>query len=138
PDPAFPRPHPVVAGRAVDVVALAPAREQVGRERDGQLLDRPAARLPRIERRVGVDLPARDRALDARPRRLPVGEEAARLERLVARLVVHLLPARGGEQQDYGKRCGQAARGPPAATPAGPAPPPGPRGGAAASDALDD
>src|SRR5207247_4109789 len=59
-DHAFPRPHPVVAGRAVDVVALAPAREQVGREWDGQLLDQPAPRLPRVERRVRVKLAARD------------------------------------------------------------------------------
>src|SRR5439155_26317732 len=122
----------------VDVIALAPPHEQVGGDRAGRFLDQPAARLPGVERRVRVELAARDRALDARPRRLPVSKEAARLERLVARLVVHLLPARGGEQQDYGKRCGLAARGPPAATPAGPARARGPRGDAAAIEARVD
>src|SRR6266404_9269949 len=137
-DHALPRPHPVVAGRAVDVIALAPPREQVGSDRDGRLLDQPAARLPGVERRVRVELAARDRALDAWPRRLPVGEEAARLERLVARLVVHLLPARGGEEQDDGERRGQAARGTPAATPAGPARARGLRGDAVAIEARVD
>src|SRR5437016_828919 len=92
-----------VAGRAVDVVALAPALQQCERQRrrDGDL---PFGAHPRAGCSRENAARMRDRAFDRLALRRAVGELLARGERLQARALVHIahgfLAARQGEGGD--------------------------------------
>ncbi len=101
----------VVAGRAVDVVALLPAIEDRLRHLEGQLAHEHRAVFPREEGRIGLKCPACNRALDERPRARRVREEGARPERPVLRLIVHVLTAAGDGGEDEDRNSNELARG---------------------------
>ena len=100
----------VVAGRAVDVVALLAAQQHVAAcSGSGFAVDRRAVDVAGEERLVLVEMAARHRARHQRPRGALVGEERAALERLVLRLVVHVLAAAG--EHASSERAAAATRG---------------------------
>ena len=88
----------IVARRAEHVEALLPPRHHIRgdshREGVGQL----AVHAPEIQVIVRTQQTARDRVRDERTRGLSVGEERTRFERVVARGVMHVLPAAGQQQ----------------------------------------
>ena len=89
---------PPVADRAEDVVALATALESLRSDLEGERLGRLSVDHAAVEVLVEEELAARDGPRDLRARGTAVGEERARLQRLVARLVVHVL-ATGGQRE---------------------------------------
>ena len=105
-----------VAGRAVDVVALASALDDRRGHRHRDLLDRRAGLHAGVEHVVVLEEAARHGALDDRPRRALVRVDVALLERLVAGRVVHVLaaapptPRRGPTQRRRERERAGAAR----------------------------
>src|SRR2546421_75021 len=107
PGPGAPPPRrgAAVARRAEDVVALPAAREHRGGDGHRELVRERAVDLARVEQLVGIGQRiARDRVRDRHPRGLAVGEERARLERLVPRGVVHVLTARSKRNAGHDQR----------------------------------
>ena len=95
--------QPVVARRAVNVEAVAPALQRVRGYGEGKLIHRFAVGpFAGIERHVVVQLPARHRALRQRPCAAPVAEEIRRPQRDEFRLIVHVLTA-GGQREQRGR-----------------------------------
>src|SRR6185436_11993279 len=93
-----------VAGRAEDVEAPAAAEQQLARRRHRQLGDDVARRvLAGGEGDVLAEMAARHGAFGELARGHAVGEELRRLERLVARLVVHVLAAAPGAGSEHGE-----------------------------------
>src|SRR5262249_62352277 len=88
-----PRARAVVAGRAVDVVAVAPPGQQLPRDRDGHLDDRLSVLLAGRERLVLAQLPARDGVLEDGARAPLVREKARAAVALEFGLIVHVLTA---------------------------------------------
>jgi hypothetical protein len=90
----------VVARRAVNIESLlAPQNHILGhREREG--IQKSSVRsLSRVKGCILIEVAARYRPLDQGPLRTAVAEERAGPERNVFRLVVHILPAAGENQE---------------------------------------
>src|SRR5262249_2091964 len=101
---------PVVARRAVDVVALLASEENIPRHRHRERGREGRVLLPLVEEVVLAQEPARGRALGEIARRAAVGEEVRLPERLVLGLVVHVLAeASGRERRSQQQRAGGAA-----------------------------
>src|SRR4029453_18329817 len=94
-DHALPGADTVVTRRTEDVVALAAARQDGGRRRNGRLSDELPALLAGQVGRLLDGGASRHGALDPRAAPAIVREERVRRLRLDLRLVVHVLPAAG-------------------------------------------
>ncbi len=92
-----------VARCAIDVETLPAALNVVAGDRDGELVDILAADLARVARLVDAQMAARHGPFHLGARRAMVGEEFACGQRLVARLIVHVLSATS-ERQDRQRR----------------------------------
>ena len=86
------------------LASLLDERQRKGEGKDAHFL---VAHLPRVERLIRAELLPGDRALDQRPGRTLVLERRARLQRLDAPRLRHLLPASREEQHG---QCGQGNR----------------------------
>ena len=89
-----------MAGSAVDVETLLPAREHFFSHRERHVVARIVAELAGVKVRVLVQLSASYGALHGKACGAEIGEEIALPQRLETGLVVHVLAA-GGEKHDW-------------------------------------
>src|ERR1700730_6206466 len=88
-----------MAGRAVDIESLLGALEPRVGDWEWKLGNGVVAILPGVEARVFVQMASRDSAGHKRTRGAAIFEEGAASQRFVSRLIVHILTAADGEEE---------------------------------------
>ena len=94
----------IVARRAEDVVSLASTLQDIRGDIERKRRRKLAIHAAGIEMLVFVQHASGDNADGQRPRRTMIRKEIAFLERFVAGLIRHLLPARGKQEQPRKQR----------------------------------
>jgi hypothetical protein len=82
-----------VARGAINVEPFLPAQQIGSRDRKREDIGVLIADFARVPYRVDAKMAPRNRSFHGRPRRAPVPEEVRARQRLVPRLVMHILPA---------------------------------------------
>ncbi len=88
-----------MAGRAVDVVPLLPARENVAGDGERESVGELVADFTCVEFGVGIEMAASDGVVGERPRRAMVVEEVGGPQGDVLGLILHILAAGGGAEE---------------------------------------
>ena len=85
--------NPAVTWRAVNVVASLAAQQVGPGNRKRKNIDFLIAHFAGVPRAIDAQVPTRDGSLHFRPGRAPVSEKVRSRKWLIARLIVHVLPA---------------------------------------------
>ncbi len=101
----LPSPEAAVAGRAINVEATLAALNILLGDGDRKLVDVLAVDFAGVARLVDAQVPSRHGSFHHRPRGAAVGEEIACSQRLVARLILHVLAAGGEQHQQSASSC---------------------------------